>query len=246
MNAILIAGQSNAVGTSPTGGLKGYVFPNVKLYQCGEFIQENSRLQNRWLNGVRPGMGYTPLHGGLELGVCDYFKNAPPYAIVRYAYGTTDLWHDWKSESLWKKVPASPKDEGYHYLRWKNTLAAALAEGQPLRIAGLIYMQGESDAYSKSGAENYDKNLGALFSDMRAAAGDPRMKILVGEIATAVSAYAPYSDIVREKQRSYCETDRDAVLVESKDLPLADGWHYTIESAIELGRRFASALSRFL
>lgn len=56
MKVFLIAGQSNAVGTSPTGGLEGYVFPDVLLWQAGEFTEENEKLQNVWLRGVRPGM----------------------------------------------------------------------------------------------------------------------------------------------------------------------------------------------
>ena len=110
MKVFLIAGQSNAVGTSPTDGLEGYVFPDVLLWQAGEFTEENEKLQNVWLRGVRPGMGYTPRHSGIELGICAGLKKGMPRAFVRYAYGTTDLVRDWRSESLWRALPGKRGD----------------------------------------------------------------------------------------------------------------------------------------
>ena len=239
MNILLIAGQSNAVGTSRTGPLKGYEFSNVSLYQAGEFTGGNQALQNVWLRGIRPNMGYTPEHSGIELGICSALRGAEPYGIIRYAYGTTDLIRNWQAESLWKKVPASMEDSGYCFLQWKNTFLRAVHSLQtPFIVRGLVFMQGESDAYDRDGALRYAENLRSLMRDMRRFIGNESLPVLIGEIATPVSEYAPFADIVREGQREFCRGDKNAVLVPSKDLRLQDGWHYIMQDAIELGERF--------
>lgn len=236
---VLIAGQSNAVGTSLTGCLKGYEFYNVLLYQAGEFTGENEKLQNRWLQGVRPNMGYTPKHSGIELGICSALREERPYGIIRYAYGTTNLWNDWLPESLWQVKPSAMGDIGYCYLQWKNTFLRATEELKvQYRVVGLIYMQGESDAYHREGAERYADNLKCLIQNIRVCVGNATLPIWIGEIATPVSEYAPYAAVVREKQEEFCGSDKNAFLVPSKDLCLQDSWHYTIESVIRLGERF--------
>lgn len=245
MKVFLIAGQSNAVGTSPTDGLEGYVFPDVLLWQAGEFTEENEKLQNVWLRGVRPGMGYTPRHSGIELGICAGLKKGMPRAFVRYAYGTTDLVRDWRSESLWRALPGKRGDAGWEYLCWKNAfLRAQEAAGEPLEAEGLFFMQGESDAYNREGAARYAENLAALLSDMRAFLGRADLPVCIGEIATKVSAYAPYAEQVRAGQRACCARDKNAAWVPSADLPMSDGWHYTARGAVALGERFAAAMAR--
>ena len=239
MNLLLIAGQSNAVGTSVTGPLEGYEFSNVSLYQAGEFTGRNEALQNVWLRRIRPNMGYTPEHSGIELGICSVLRDEEPYGIIRYAYGTTNLIRNWQPESLWKKIPVSMAESGFCFLQWKNTFLRAIQSLQlPYRVRGLIFMQGESDAYDRDGAMQYAENLRRLMHDIRQFIGIESLPVLLGEIATPVSKHAPFAEIVREQQREFCRGDDHAVFVPSKDLRLQDGWHYEIKDVITLGERF--------
>lgn len=243
---LLIAGQSNAVGTSVTGDLDGYTFSNVKIYQDGEFTGGNERLKNAWLNGIKPGMGYTPAHSGIELGICSALRDVGSYAIIRYAYGTTDLINGWRAESLWEKEPVVPSDAGYYFREFKNTFFRAQKSfGAPVKTVGLAFMQGESDAYNREGAEKYADNLAAFVKDAREFTGEKSLPVFVGEIATRVSEYAPYADRIRRAQREYCSADENAYLIESYDLSLQDGWHYAIGDALVLGERFGKAAKRF-
>lgn len=243
---LLIAGQSNAVGTSVTGSLTGYEFSNVLMYQAGEFTGENEHLQNRWLQGVKPNMGYTPAHSGIELGICSALREKETYGIIRYAYGTTDLQNDWQPESAWDTSPSSMGDKGYCFLQWKNTFLSAVKKlNAPFKVVGLVFMQGESDSYHREGAEKYAENLNLMVRDMRQCVGEMSLPVLIGEIATPVSKYAPFADIVRKKQSEFCNNDCNAVLIPSKDLRLQDGWHYKIDDAIRLGERFGCRAKEF-
>ncbi|MBX7483391.1 sialate O-acetylesterase [Qipengyuania sp. 6D47A] len=115
--------------------------------------------------------------------------------------------------------------------------------------AGIVWMQGEADAFdNQPAAVNYAANLARLISLFRAALGDDDLPVVIGRIKdsgdTEETRVMTYSPVVRAQQKAFVEGDRCATLVTASDnfgfLP--DGWHYRSQDYVTLGREFAAAM----
>ena len=109
-------------------------------------------------------------------------------------------------------------------------------------------MQGESDArFSRRIAKRYEANLALLMGRFRSVLGDPDLPIAIGRISD--SGKGPngrrwaFSDIVRQTQAEFADTDPNTVLVTSTDgYGYVDSSHYDAAANLDLGRRFAEAI----
>lgn len=120
-------------------------------------------------------------------------------------------------------------------------------DGQPDRLipAGIIWMQGESDAnYTPEIAKRYQANLKRLMDLIRAAFRADDIPVVIGRIS--YSKKDPpgwkHGEIVRAAQADYVKADAVAALVTTTDqYGYSDPWHYDSPGYIDLGRRFANA-----
>ena len=117
-----------------------------------------------------------------------------------------------------------------------------------LMPAGIIWMQGESDAdVTEEIAQRYYKNLNELMQLIRQALGDENLPVVIGRISDSGNDSSgmvwKHGDIVREAQHQFAEDDPNAAIVTSTDsYNYSDPWHYDSNGFIDLGTRFAITL----
>ncbi len=124
-------------------------------------------------------------------------------------------------------------------------------ENDTLVPAGIVWMQGESDAaYTKEIAEKYEANLARLMGLIRDAFGDKDLPVVIGRISDSGKDKKDgkvwnHGDIVRAAQASFVKKDSHAALVTSTDkYGYSDRWHYDSAGYIDLGREFAEAMRK--
>ena len=178
-------------------------------------------------------------------------------ALVKYARGGSGLapgvglgsWH-----------PSDKNGHGInqfdHALRTlQNAFSARDIDGDGIRDrlvpAGIIWMQGESDANnSLAAAEAYQRNLTDLARSLRVALDVDNLPIVIGKITDSGMAddgsVMDYIAAVQESQARFVASDGCAELVNiTDDLNHSDdAWHYDTEGFLELGKAFAEAVIR--
>lgn len=180
-----------------------------------------------------------------------------PIALIKYSRGGTAL--DLRSGAARKFGCWDPDFmEGKGVNQYDHCLVAirtALAEkdinadGENDRLfpAGIIWLQGESDADSKEVAESYQKNLTELMALLRSAMGSEEIPVIIVRINDSGrdredGRVWDFGDTVRAEQASFVKTDCNAVLVTSTDgYGYCDPWHYDSSGYIDLGRCCAEA-----
>ena len=123
-------------------------------------------------------------------------------------------------------------------------------DGEPdtLVPAGILWMQGESDAaHGEEIARRYEANLKRLMDLIRAALRQDDLPVVIGRISDsgqdADGKVWDHGNIVRNAQAMFVRNDRAAALVTTTDrYGYSDKWHYDTAGYIDLGRQFARAL----
>jgi hypothetical protein len=175
-------------------------------------------------------------------------------AIVKYSMGGTGLaagvgYGSWD--------PDYAEGEGLNqYDHALTTIRNALSvsdvdrDGTPDRLvpAGIIWMQGEADAYdSQESADAYEANLKRMMNLLRAAMRIDDLPVVVGKITDSGMAedgsVMDYIDAVQRAQEAFASGDECATLVTiTEGLGyLGDGWHYDTEGYLRFGTAFARA-----
>lgn len=235
----LLAGQSNMDGYAYVTGLP----PSLQV------SQGDVRL---YWSGNGSWTGLAPASYGIDYGV-EYFgpevtfgrfladqDEAPPVALIKHAIGGTDLAYYWYPGE-YRRDPA----QGLGYRDFLATIELALAEldaeGTAWEIAGMIWMQGESDAYSDEDiAAAYEANLTHFISRVRDDVGAPDLPFVIGKIHCPT---CPYGDIVRAGEDAVDAADPKVTAFATEDLSVnADGIHYDGAAMRTLGERFAESL----
>lgn len=114
--------------------------------------------------------------------------------------------------------------------------------------AGIVWMQGEGDAYhSRESAEAYRENLKRMMDLLRAALRVDDLPVVIGKITDSGQdedgAMMDYIEIVQQAQADFVVGDRCAAWVtETDDLAYSeDRWHYDTDGFLRLGTAFADA-----
>ncbi|MGI9474809.1 MAG: sialate O-acetylesterase [Rubripirellula sp.] len=141
-----------------------------------------------------------------------------------------------------------------HFLK---TIRSALAgrdidgDGTSDRLipAGIVWMQGESDAAAGSEiAGRYEANLKRLMDLVRAALRADDLAVVIGRISDSGQddqdgRVWDHGDEVRSAQAAFVQNDANAALVTSTDkYEYSDKWHYDSAGYVDLGKQFADAL----
>ncbi len=191
---------------------------------------------------------------GPEVTFVDEMKKLAPnerFAIVKYAWGGTALVDGVSGYGSWD--PSVKKINQYDY--FLKVLREAMGEcdidgdgeADTLVPAGIIWMQGEADAFESLEAANaYQENLTKLMSLMRAAFHDNELPIVIGRITDSkmgqTTTVMKYSEKVRKAQEAFTQADEYAVLstaTEQCKYGEDDEWHYLTEGYMLMGRDFA-------
>lgn len=221
----LLGGQSNMAGQ-----LKEY-WANVQSPYKDPFPQIQ-----RWQNKRNQWAPLAPTHRlGPEIGFGHAIAKALPedeVRLVKYAANGTALYNDW--------APT----EGPQYLGFMQAAQSALAnlEAQqiPYEIAGMLWLQGESDAKEQMGAA-YEANLAAFIQKMRFEFNTPEMPFIIARVRNFYGK-GEQAQMVRSAQQSLGQKIRFVAWFDTDDLnPLVNGGHYGLAGTLEIGKRFAQS-----
>ncbi len=266
-----LGGQSNMDGLGKVSELPDSLnktLPDVYIFH-GISVDDhelNGGL-GMWSN-LKPGHGYKFSSNGsensygnlfgVELTFADELKRLTPndnIAIIKYSKSGASI--DTASRRYGCFEPDFRIGNGINqYDNLLNTINNAFLEndidhdGEPdtLLPAGIIWMQGESDAYSyKESAVKYEYNLTRLIFGIRSALRDDDLPVVIGRISESGrdddGIIWTFGDIVRHEQEAFVKHDVNAYLIKDTDnYNYSDKYHYDSEGYIDLGKKFARAV----
>jgi hypothetical protein len=176
-------------------------------------------------------------------------------AIIKYAFGGSGLadgvgfgnWHPDFSTG----AGINQYDHALTTLR--NALAHTDIDGDGvtdrLIPSGIVWMQGEADAYdSQAAADDYRVNIERLMDLLRAALRVDDLPVVVGKITDSGMSedgtVMDYIETVQRAQQDFVTSDDCAAYVTVTDdlAYLDDGWHYDTDGFVRLGTAFAEAM----
>jgi len=272
-----LGGQSNMDGYGKVAELpepeRGEV-PSVPIFH-GNTAADGVAVDGRGVwETLRPGhgVGFTSDGAvnrpsdrfGVELTFARALQSARPdrrIAIIKYSRGGTSLAIDaarhfgcWDPDFDGGTGPGAGINQYDHFLATIVHAAAVRdidGDGQDDRLipAGIVWMQGESDAaHTAETAQHYAANLKRLLDLIRAALRRDDLPIAVGRISDSGQDKQDrrvwdFGHTVREQQKAFVDADGAAALVTSTDsYGYSDPWHYDSAGYRDLGHRFAEAL----
>lgn len=124
-------------------------------------------------------------------------------------------------------------------------------EEDELIPAGILWMQGESDANNHTATHEYAANLKRLMDLIRAALRVDDLPVVIGRISDsgndADGKVWDYGTELRWQQAAFVNRDGNAALVTSTDnYGYSDKWHYDTAGYIDLGKQFARKMAKLL
>lgn len=163
-------------------------------------------------NGVGPGMTF-----GLAVAVAN---PGVTVGLIQCAHGGTSI-KDWQPAGKW------------------YTACIAKVRAAGVTVAGVLFLQGETDATKKKWASAWCSGFANVAAAFRL---DLHARILLGQIGKPDAGKYPYQGIVRDQQ-TVAAAKLGLPLVKTSDLAVnpADGVHFTVASYKVVGARFAAA-----
>ncbi|MDJ0906582.1 MAG: sialate O-acetylesterase [Woeseiaceae bacterium] len=268
-----LSGQSNMVGYGYTRELPGDLSQEVDRVMI---FEGRAAFDDDWRGGIGVWKRLEPGHGfgfetdersvnlsdrfGPELSFGHTLSTQLPdshIALVKYALGGSGLepgvglggWHPTDKDGHRR----NQFDHAMKTLR--NALSERDIDGDGVRDllipAGIIWMQGESDANENlETAAAYEENLALLVQSIRAALNKPGLPVVIGKITDSGMAedgsVMDHIERVQQAQAAFAAIDRCAELVHVTDTLhyVGDPWHYDSEGFVRLGEAFADAVLR--
>lgn len=230
----LLAGQSNMDGRAATSALPT---SPVNLQQPQADV--------RYYNGYSGSDGYTngawtnlfpgPTQFGPEITFGRTMADNHPeqnIALIKHARGGTSLAVNWK--------PGPVGTGGSDYLGFRATVTSALnaltSAGHTYQIAGMLWLQGESD--QGTNATNYQTNLTNFIADMRGNYGS-NLPFLIGGIGYQSADYT----VVSAAQQAVADALPNVEYFSNYDLlgPTHTLLHFDAAGEQLIGQRYAAA-----
>lgn len=203
---------------------------------------------------------------GVELGFAARMRELRPnrkIAIIKYSRGGTSIAIEarggagcWDSDFDLGEGDGKGINQYDHCLKTiRDAFAQCDIDGDgdvdQLIPAGVVWMQGESDAAATVDiARAYEQNLTRLMDLLCAAMRKDDLPIAIGRISdsgqdTNDGKIWEHGDIVREAEQKFTDAHRNAELVTSTDqYRYSDPYHYDSAGFVDLGRQFAEAIAK--
>jgi hypothetical protein len=196
----------------------------------------------------------------VELSFADRLKELYPgrkIAIIKYSRGGTSIDSLATGRSGCWEPDYTGKTGLNQYDHFLATIRNAMSyrdidsDGKDdyLLPCGIIWMQGESDAFwTEDIASRYYDNLKRLMDLMRAAFRQDDLPVVIGKITDSGQdkdgQIWPYCGLVQYAEEKYAKTDGNAAIVRSTmNYGYSDPYHYNSAGYIDLGIGFADALN---
>jgi hypothetical protein len=260
---ILLGGQSNASGCS----LDGYLKKNVSAEKYAEYQNGFDNVYINYLSGANMSQAFVkcaslqgelPGSFGPELGLAEKLSQMYPdrtFFIIKCAWGGSNLYSEWLS-------PSSKGRTGKLYKQFEafveTSIEYLVSKNYDVKIAGMCWMQGESDAVAVDTSEDYGTHLDNLIKDVREKFADYASEngiAFVDAYIAANPAYWVYYKAVNQGKQEVAERSELNVVVDTVTAGLTcdkepegapDMAHYDSMSQIKLGHLFAEELAAFL
>jgi hypothetical protein len=267
-----LGGQSNMQGYGVVADLKEALnkkFKNVAIYQ-GNPVGDNdaSGGLGKW-DVLQPGNGsgfssdgnVNKLSGkfGIELSFAQRLQELYPnqkFAFIKYARdGSAIDSIGTKNFGCWE--PDFKAGKGINqYDYFLKTVNSAMAvkdinnDGVEdiLVPAGILWMQGESDAdKTETIASQYYANLKRLMDLMRVTFRNNDLPIVIGKISDSGNdpdgKVWDFGELVQYAQEKYARTEKNVRIIrKTATYKYSDKWHYNNEGYIDFGNEFANAI----
>jgi hypothetical protein len=232
VEVFFLTGQSNMEGVGSVS----------QLTPAQKDISSDVRLWNNNSKGWEPVI-YRTDYFGVEVALAHALKKAMPGAkivFIKHAAGGTNL------HEQWRPLPEpGPLYAGF-VRKVQMVLDKMSQNNENYEIAGIFWMQGESDAGREDFAIHYESNLKDLIAEMRKKFGKPDTPFIFGRISTSLKKETPWDfpevDKVRQAMKKVSDDVPNVFMINTDDLPtLEDNTHFDTAGILELGNRFAKA-----
>jgi hypothetical protein len=234
LKVFLMGGQSNMVGNGDNNVLP----TELQQHRSDIPIYVFGTANYNW-GPLMPGLGSVPAAHGAELAFGYDIKEAFPtanIAIIKGAWSGTSLFAAWRP-------PSSGGTTGNLFTTFINNVKAGLAqkmqEGYTVQLAGMCWMQGESDGMNATECQNYQTNLKNFINDVRSKLNAPDMPFVIGKVM--LNATYPYDNIIRSAEDQVAASLPNVGIFDTDGLTVANA-HFSIDGCIGLGHRFANAI----
>lgn len=260
---ILLGGQSNASGCS----LDEYLKRNVSTEKYAEYESGYDNVYINFLSGAHTSQAFVKcatLQGepegtfGPELGLAEKLHELYPnqtFFIIKCAWGGTNLYEQWLSPSSFGRTGKLYKQ----FVAFVETsLKYLVSKNYDIKIEGMCWMQGESDAFSIDASKSYAEHLNNFIEDVRNKFSQYAAKdgiAFVDAYIAANPAYWVYYETVNQGKQEIAERSHLNVVVDTITAGLdcsrepeenPDMAHYDSLSEIKLGHLFAEQIALFL
>jgi len=253
ISVIIFAGQSNALNWHADATLlpSDPIDATIPFYhesgappdQPGFAVTANVSSHSLWTTlGPQLQDPFVKYHAdffGPEITLARHLNHAKPghWAVIKVAYFGTNLAADWAPSAQSGNLLYSKLLEHI-----RTGLAGLRAAGQTPRLAGLFWMQGETDAASPTHAASYRANLTSFIAAVRRNIAAPDLPMVLGRIGPPPGAPYPYQAQVRRAQEDVTDALARVTWVDPDDLPRDhDHIHLLAPGVIVLGQRMALA-----
>jgi len=269
----ILAGQSNMDGlgfvSELPDGLKGpqeevFIF-NPARKDDGEPLDERAMWEQ-----LHPGHGYGYRTDGRisypsdrfgpELTFARRIKELRPkqnIALFKYAKSGASIQpHNYDDWGCWDPGYDGINQWDHFEHHYRQAVGNDNSDGdgkrEVLEPTAILWLQGESDAaYTREIAEAYEANLERVINRMRKLVGEPDLPAIICQIADSgmleEGPALPMADIVQKAQRNFVKKDDHSRLIKiPSNHKRPDPWHFDSLTYLELGRRFADAVGRYV
>ena len=245
-NLFLVAGQSNAVGYATTISQLTASSADAKIpffFDCGDpgydaGVHDSSSM-GAWTtlkaqpignptSGARQYGNFQYQTGGfgpeMSIGRDLYNAGVNNVAIMKFAYsGTSFRDNDWnKGNPLYNDMKS----------RYAQAVSQLAVNGDTVKLAGLFWIQGESDY----GSTTYQADFTKFIADVRADYNAPKLPVFCGFNA----AYDPTCATVVQAQQAVAASDPLVWYVGLQNAARVDSIHFSGTGELQVGDMFAS------
>ncbi|HSH20895.1 MAG TPA: sialate O-acetylesterase [Draconibacterium sp.] len=199
---------------------------------------------------------------GVEITFAREMKKMFPnenIALIKYSRGGTSIHIDAAGPfGCWDPdfTTGTGANQYDHFLATVNNAYAIKdidgdGEADELIPAGILWMQGESDANNPEIANLYLFNLKRLMDLIRAVFRVDDLPVVIGRISDSGNdsdgKVWDFGNVVRWQQAKFANQDKNAALVTSTDnYGYSDKWQYDTEGYVDFGKQFAIKMQQLL
>jgi hypothetical protein len=262
-----LGGQSNMVGFGYNSELPDHLIQSIStvpIFSGAPRMDEDPEGGNGTWTRLSPGFGLGSdfVKGayvlserfGPEITFADEMQKLAPdehFAIIKYAWGGTALVDGVSGFGSWDPTVSKRNQYDYFLHVVQNAMACRDIDGDgetdELIPSGIIWMQGEADAFDdENAALAYRKNLTQMMRLMRAAFHCNNLPVVIGRITDSrrdkENPVMQFSEIIRQAQSDFVQQDAHAILstiTEELAYGEEDEWHYLTPGYLKMGRDFA-------